>query len=181
MSDDLILPRSELASVLDWAVDRVGREIGSLEDEEERIERKAGIFRQQQQISRESERLWEEAESRKTAEQKRADALNRAKAVIVQTGITFLRHWFVEVRAIVCSDDMLSVAAAGSGLTASSIAAGLAATLSSSLAITNPMAVGLAAVIVTIIGTAGLKTFCAMSRDEAATIAARARDTILKD
>ena len=78
----------------------------------------------------------------------------------------FLYHWWEEIQAILCRDDHLGKAAQAADLSAKTVATSLAVWLTGTFGIVSPVAVGLATVILLVLGQASRNALCRMTRDE---------------
>jgi hypothetical protein len=173
MPADLTLSSADVSGLLDWATVEISG--SSLEHEVYKI---TGRHPQEQQQQHEQQKAEEEAWARLTDEERhrRSNVLAKRhdRNEFVGAGLVFLRHWFTEVKLIVCTKRKLDDVAATSGVTAEAITASMAASLMSALTITNPVAIVLATMTITVVGTAGLKAFCTMDKEKAISDASNA-------
>jgi hypothetical protein len=105
-----------------------------------------------------------EARSEKNKKPGFASRTNHLKSVALVWAADFTIKFLKEVRNIICSDGTKTRYRKGAAV---GVATGLAAWLSQTFGITNPAAIGIAALIIHVVATAGRKAFCEMTEQEA--------------
>jgi len=76
----------------------------------------------------------------------------------------FLHHWFTEIRTIICEQEQLGAAAKTADLSNKTVATALAVWLTGIFGITSPVAIGLATLILLVLGQATKDAFCQMTQ-----------------
>jgi hypothetical protein len=78
---------------------------------------------------------------------------------------TMVQHCYKELHEVLCTEGKLASALGFGGTDAKSVGTALAAALAASLGFTNPVAIGLAAIILLIVATSGVKAFCSLDKE----------------
>jgi hypothetical protein len=86
--------------------------------------------------------------------------------VCAEIVLKFLRHWFAEIRAIICEGERLGAATKAADLSSKTIATAIAVWLSNMFGMSSPVAAGLATLILLVLGQAAKEAFCQMTQDQ---------------
>jgi hypothetical protein len=78
----------------------------------------------------------------------------------------FLMACYDEVYRVLCTDGKLAEALRLGGTDSKSIGTALAASLTASLGLTNPIAIGVSAILIVVVARAGVTAFCSLNRQE---------------